>query len=380
MYSNISHFKQLNSLRFIAAFLVLIHHAEKVRTKYILPSFEEYSIANLGGFAVTFFFVLSGFLITYLLLKERQQTNRISIKKFYMRRIIRIWPLYFLLVALGLFIIPSAIHLIGYPYDMPYSTSEVWYYYVFFTPFMVNIFYGSSLLEPLWSIGVEEIFYLILAPLLIFIKKHILALLLSILAICLVFKTALWATDSTQTIVGKVASMLEFEAMAIGGLTAWWLFGLKREIGTLRIFNPLIQIIALVFLALRMFGFGYLSQNFVVFDYLFFTPILSQTLLILLFAYTIINLSLNSRCIIKRESKTVEWLGNLSYGVYMYHMITIFFVILVAGRWLSELSTLWSSLLFYSAVVPLTILVCYASKRFFEDKFLKLRGRYATYK
>lgn len=53
---------------------------------------------------VIFFFVLSGFLITYLLLEERRVSATVSIKKFYMRRILRIWPLYYLIVILGLFV------------------------------------------------------------------------------------------------------------------------------------------------------------------------------------------------------------------------------------------------------------------------------------
>ena len=60
-------------------------------------------IIELGGLGVIFFFVLSGFLITYLLLKEKEQTGTVNVKKFYARRVLRIWPLYFFIVLLGFF-------------------------------------------------------------------------------------------------------------------------------------------------------------------------------------------------------------------------------------------------------------------------------------
>ena len=82
MYSDIRHFKGLNALRFFAAYLVLIHHLEQIRLKNSLFNFKEYSFFNNGGLAVSFFFVLSGFLITYLLLKEFDERGLINIKYF----------------------------------------------------------------------------------------------------------------------------------------------------------------------------------------------------------------------------------------------------------------------------------------------------------
>jgi peptidoglycan/LPS O-acetylase OafA/YrhL len=78
----ISYFNGLNALRFFAAFFVVLHHAEQIRMKYALFHLKEFSLFNNGGIAVMFFFVLSGFLITYLLLKEQSATHKISIKNF----------------------------------------------------------------------------------------------------------------------------------------------------------------------------------------------------------------------------------------------------------------------------------------------------------
>lgn len=85
------YFPGLNSLRFIAASVVIVHHIEQIKS---LSGYQNYFdnifIHNIGGYAVTFFFALSGFLITYLLLVEQARTKTISIRSFYIRRTLRI--------------------------------------------------------------------------------------------------------------------------------------------------------------------------------------------------------------------------------------------------------------------------------------------------
>ena len=97
----------MNGLRFFAAFGVVIHHIEKVKADFDIPRFHNPVMEALGDHAVTFFFVLSGFLITYLLFIEREVSGDINIKSFYMRRILRIWPLYFMILILSFFILPN---------------------------------------------------------------------------------------------------------------------------------------------------------------------------------------------------------------------------------------------------------------------------------
>ena len=96
-------FKNLDSIRFIAALMVFIGHAISPSYQYlpIKNTFWEklLNTASNAGTGVSMFFVLSGFLITYLLISEYELNRKISIQKFYMRRVLRIWPLYFLIVA-----------------------------------------------------------------------------------------------------------------------------------------------------------------------------------------------------------------------------------------------------------------------------------------
>src|ERR1700750_2614950 len=150
-----SYLKGLNTLRFFAAFFVIISHGEISLWKLGYEKMNGWSVFNRGGDAVEFFFTLSGFLITYLLQKEITRTGTVSIRDFYLRRVFRIWPLYFLVVLIGF---------IGLGLILPRLTHQPFFefpllpgflLFVFFLPNLAAALYPTALLHPLWSIGVE---------------------------------------------------------------------------------------------------------------------------------------------------------------------------------------------------------------------------------
>lgn len=379
MYKQIKYFNGLNALRFFAAYLVVFHHAEQIRLKNGIFNLKNFSFFNNGGIAVTFFFVLSGFLISYLLLKEIKQTNKISIKKFYTRRILRIWPLYFLLVIIGTLIIPYFLKIINYSYVMPYTFKEVILYYIFFAPFMVNILFGHHLLEPLWSIGVEELFYIMWAPLFKFLKKHILAIILSIIIIKILllhFAPRLGVPDNVYEII----KTLQFESMAIGGLTAYIIFHRKKEIESCFLFSKPIQVVLFFYILLRLLCVRYLSAKSAFFDYLYNTSIVSELLLTFAFAWLIVNVSINRKSLLKLDNKVLNFLGNISYGIYMYHMLVVFGIVLILKNRLSTMTDTSSSILFYIILTTVVILLAFASKKLFEDYFLRLKAKFRPQK
>ncbi|HET9503954.1 MAG TPA: acyltransferase family protein [Hymenobacter sp.] len=97
-------FPNLDGLRFLAFFAVFLFHSLYTPDAGIAASSlyqVPYQLTRVGDLGVNFFFVLSGFLITYLLLSEKQLMGRVAIGAFYMRRILRIWPLYFVVVFIG---------------------------------------------------------------------------------------------------------------------------------------------------------------------------------------------------------------------------------------------------------------------------------------
>ncbi|MES1222292.1 MAG: acyltransferase, partial [Bacteroidota bacterium] len=150
-------FPNLDGLRFFCFLSVFLFHTWSLvyAGTNITSGIHLFENGNLG---VNFFFVLSGYLITYLLIAEKNANGVVNIPKFWMRRILRIWPLYFLCVFLGFVAIPYVLQLAGKP--QPPTASAI--SYITFTSnfdYIKHGYPGSTVLEVLWSIAVEEQFY-----------------------------------------------------------------------------------------------------------------------------------------------------------------------------------------------------------------------------
>lgn len=187
MENNKLYFPNLNGLRFIAAFIVIIGHQEQIKEMFGFDTYYFLKNSESGKLGVVLFFVLSGFLITYLLLTEEKITSTIAIKNFYKRRILRIWPLYFLLVFLSFFILPHISFFDWSPNQEVYSLRNLLFYLLV----LPNVVWGLGFYVPYisqaWSIGVEEQFYFIWPFLMKYFKNKIF-LLISVIAIYLMIK------------------------------------------------------------------------------------------------------------------------------------------------------------------------------------------------
>jgi peptidoglycan/LPS O-acetylase OafA/YrhL len=371
------YFPGLNALRFFAASLVVIHHAETIRFKFNLPNLKHFSFFQNGMLAVSFFFVLSGFLITFLLISEIERTKTVSIRNFYVRRVLRIWPLYYLLVIIGLFIIPAFLGIIGYDYKMPYDTSTAGFLFLFFLSFVVNTLFGSHLLEPLWSIGVEEFFYLIWAPLAKFSKHKI----LNALIFVFVLKTLIniFFTQNTEgsyfAFTKEIVTSLKFELMSIGGIGAWFVARKREAVETHWLFSLPAQIVLLAVILIRLFLHNSLINNGL-YEIFFNTPILTGIIEGLLFLWLILNVSVNPKTITKLQHRWLDFLGEISYGIYMYQMLVIFASVLILKKILIASTPTVSTLIFYVFISVAIISISWFSKRFFEDWFLKLKDKF----
>jgi peptidoglycan/LPS O-acetylase OafA/YrhL len=239
---------------------------------------------------------------------------------------------------------------------------------------MVNIFYGHHLIEPLWSIGVEELYYIVWAPLFKFLRNYILPIIILIIFVrsLLVYASFLGFFDP---VIQRLIKMLRFEAMAIGGLGAYLIYN-YRSILPHFLFSKLSQFLLIIFVLLRIFAFKLLVAQSVVFNFLFTTPVISQLVIMIIFAWLIINISLNPKSIIRLDNKTLNFLGNISYGIYMYHMLVIFGIVVFFKQYLLITNSFHSSIIFYLLLTTIVIIVSYLSKRFFEDYFLSFKKRF----
>jgi peptidoglycan/LPS O-acetylase OafA/YrhL len=367
------YFSGLNGLRFFAALLVIITHSESIRAKLGFFHISQWSISRNGGLAVQFFFVLSGFLISYLLFQEFRNTNTISIKRFYWRRILRIWPLYYLIAFVGLYFLPYLVlPLIGQPFHAAFDIWTGSFLFLCFLPNLANVWFETQHLHPLWSIGVEEQFYLIWAPLAKYLRRYfviiclaIIVLKISLLTYCTTFYAHSWVTSLIAT--------LQFECMAIGGLGAYWLFHGGKVEGN-RWFAMPYQLIVLGIIALQIIAHQELNQSTFwaakIWQYCF-TGIPYSIFSNLLFVYLILNIAQNPSRVIDTENKSLHFLGEISYGLYMYNPLVINLIVKVFAKKLSLLP----APLFLSAMYLLTMIVLiavsYLSFRFFEKPIMK---------
>jgi peptidoglycan/LPS O-acetylase OafA/YrhL len=388
------HFTGLNALRFFAAYCVVLHHGETIRHKFGLPNFEGYSFFQNGALAVSFFFVLSGFLITYLLLTEIERTGTVSLRKFYMRRVLRIFPLYYLLVFIGLIAIPLLLHFIHYPNTQPYDTATGGVLFLFFLSFVVNAAFGSHFLEPLWSIGVEEYFYLIWAPLFKKFKpatnspnpaslrdlRGVIIGMIVLKSLLILFFHFFPSENSVFNIIKDVLLSLKFELMAIGGLGALAVYKDRTAVEKAFYFTPVFQVLMLSLLFIRLFFHNYCVDNATLigttYRFLVFTPVIGVFTEGVLFLWLLLNVSINPRAFFKLQNTLLDRLGEMSYGIYMYQMLVIFAVVLVFKKMMLQMTPSVSSVFFYVVVTFSVILVSSLSKRFFEDRFLALKKRF----
>src|SRR5258706_606831 len=371
------YFPNLNGLRFIAAFVVIIHHVEQQKSDFHLPNiFGVPAIQLFGRLGVILFFVLSGFLITYLLLEEERTTSTIGVRNFYIRRILRIWPLYFLIVILGLLIIPN-IHF----FDVPdYDKARVWH--ILFTKILLYVFFLPNLVSPLlgivpyaahtWSIGTEEQFYLTWPVLLKFVKKYRLVLMFMILFGYLLIARALFSSR-TDFLPNKYALMgfwptFNIDCMAIGGFFAMLL---HAKSSALKFFqNQYLFYFALVFTSILIYKGAYfpsITVNNLNFPYLY------KEFYSLWFGIIILNFASNREIGISLEAKPLKYLGKISYGLYMYQPIAIALAFQV-----SLLFPQAFNVVLYTLSVAFTIAISAISYKYFESYFLKFKGEFTS--
>jgi peptidoglycan/LPS O-acetylase OafA/YrhL len=370
MPTKLKYLEGLNTLRFFAAFFVIISHANLSLYKLGICKNLEYAFLNRGADAVDFFFTLSGFLITYLLIIELNETKTISIKNFYLRRVYRIWPLYFLIVLLG-FLFFGAIYPVVYkkPY-FSFSIPEGLAMFVLFIPNYAAKNYAIGFLNPLWSIGVEEQFYLFWAPLTKLLKKWLLQMIISFVLVSTSFYILLY-NDIFRFPPNWQYFLLtqKFYAMSIGAVFAYLLYYQFDRYEKSLFPKKYIQFIVLLIIIWHYtVGFSFSSN-------LYFKILLS-----FLYGILILNVSVIKNKLVNLEKRWLTYLGVISYGLYMYHMLIDYVLRLSTEKIAAKgAPSLVLIPLYYILLIAGSIVIASFSHRYFEKYFLNLKYRLAKH-
>lgn len=392
------HFKGIDSLRFFAALAVFFTHVELVKkftgygTHWIVPDerITKFTalqsvlskevgwlspiIAYSSALGVVFFFVLSGFLITYLLLREKENFGEIQVKPFYLRRILRIWPLYYFIFIIGFFVLPH-FDFFAVPEQDKYFGPNFWGNFILYALFMPNLafsIYTKAVpnIGQSWSIGVEEQFYLAW-PWVVKKSQYLERTLIRIILALVFIKTILilgsrFYPTEILAVVKKFFGMSKIECMALGGLGAYYFYHKKEKILKLA-YLPISQLLSVILLPI----------------FIFLTPRILEDILYLVFAVLfliiILNVVGNERTFFKFHFKPFEYLGKISFGFYMYHVMCIAFTVHLLERTIGlhkDITTL-EHLLLYGISFALSIAVSSLSYHIFEVRFIRWKNRIA---
>lgn len=356
-------FDNLDSIRTIAFLSTFMAHGFYSESPEIL-NHEVFKgvikFNELFSFGVPIFFVLSGFLITYLMFREVEKNNRFSIKNFYIRRILRIWPVYYLVLVIGFIIFPivrSA--LIGPEYP---ETANPWYY----TFFLSNIdqIQASTLpfgigLGPTWSVSVEEQFYLIWPLIFVLLpKKNFLW------GILLIITSSIFLSSFFELSNKNLIYCISY--LGIGALAAYIAYhyeGFVRKITNISVFTLLPVFLLLL---LTIYTSLYIYSSFL------FIPIIA-----ILISYIILQQCYGTKGALKKIP-LLERMGKYTYGLYLYHVICNFVVYTLFVTILKFDESIWMAVVFRPIIsLILSAIVSIFSYRYMESYFLRLKEHFS---
>lgn len=368
------HFKNLDALRFLAAFAVFTFHFFS-DLKSFIPISENNLLykgitlfTSKGLLGVNFFFVLSGFLITYLILFELKHENKFNLKHFLIRRTLRIWPLYFIIICIGFFLFPLLFN--------EYSTSHQAINYVLFLANFDEIWYGANdsinFLTSPWSVAVEEQFYLIWGFLLLGLSKlkkfNLLTLISFLLGVSLVFRFLNF--EDTRVIYYHTLAVMP--DILVGSLLAFayikksnWLVKLKHW-STLKIGLTYCVSFSLILLKNKLFQGHFIIMERYVFS-LFFAFILADQMYL---KHSFFKLG---------SIRIFNHLGKISYGLYMYHLVVLFVLQPLMTLLINDFKINYTTviIIYFVGSILGTYLISLFSYHVIEKPFLTLKKRFS---
>jgi len=367
------YFPELDGLRFIAFMMVYLFHQGIPRPllKRLIGTTASHAFTQNGGYGVQLFFILSGYLITALLLREEARYGRIALRAFWARRILRIWPLYYLIILLGFGLLPA----LGGDLGTPVYRQLLQIHLVPFLGFLGN--WSMALVGPvpydwlsvLWSVCVEEQFYLIV-PLLIALVvprfRRPLVILMIVGSIGVRWVCAQRFAGQPEyvgqpTIVFN--TFAQFDTLLSGVLLALVLGWDRNRSGLTRWLRwlqwPLYIVIAWGMTQPHV-GLGTPWHR--TWDFVWVWICGTGIVLVAVWGRGWLQAALS-------YSRLV-WLGKISYGLYMYHEIAIW----IRARYFARIPWFANrNELFAIATLALTIALAAASYYGYERRFLLLK-------
>ncbi|WP_276373170.1 acyltransferase [Chryseolinea sp. H1M3-3] len=361
-------FPNLDGLRFFCFLVVFLFHSFYTEYDHIKSSstylFVRSFLFKNGNLGVNFFFVLSGFLITYLLLKEKEFYGKINVLNFWKRRILRIWPLFFACVFFGFVIFPVLKNLLGQESG---ESANVFSYLTFLNNFdlIKNGLPDASVLGVLWSVAIEEQFYFVWPLLLIVIPSQSYKYVFFVI----IFLTLVFRGIFDNSVYNEYHTLSCIGDMTVGGLGALLIHTttLDKKIATM----AKGYIVALYAAVVLIFLFRDTLQS----SY-YLIRVSERILIAVVFLMVILEQNYAKNSLFKMGNfKLLSELGTISYGLYCLHFIGIL-VTTNTFKILHFNNHLWQVLILETTfALVITVIIAKLSYRYFESPFLRLKHK-----
>jgi peptidoglycan/LPS O-acetylase OafA/YrhL len=354
-----SHYPVLDGLRGIAILLVVLYH-----------NFSFIPFFNYGWLGVDLFFVLSGFLITDILMNTMNTKN--YFKNFYARRVLRIFPLYYLSLLLFLVILPA---LPSFPLDVGYYQEHQWWFWTYLQNWLL-IFQPDNnavALNHFWSLAVEEQYYLIWPFIIVLVKSPRKLLVIGLVALITVIMARLYIWNNREDFPTYQWLFLftRIDGILIGSMLAL-IYQINKD--ALRTYTTYL----ILFLAGLNFLIYFIKQDpaFPVWAVAGYTTFAAVFALLVHEAVKGDNKLLNVVC----GNTVLRFLGKYSYGFYIFHWPIFMLAKPYTDDWTGKsLAPGSMSQMIISALLATIagLLVSIVSFHLFEKHFLKLKKYFA---
>jgi peptidoglycan/LPS O-acetylase OafA/YrhL len=369
-------FPNLDAIRTIAFLFVFSEHVlwgaiKKIQLEGEFLNHFVYNLFSNGALGVSIFFVLSGFLITYLILNEIELNGKLDVVSFYKRRFLRIWPLYLLLLVFIFFVYPLLVNYFNLFYFE--NPANKWMYFAFLSNFdMIRLFNESkeSFMQTgvTWSVAIEEQFYLIWPLIFLIINKRLTPVVfIFIILFSIVFRY--YHCENPTYIYFHTFGV--FGDLALGGFLAWMALYFPNQLSRLLPQNYYLKVL------IYLFGIFFVLSN----DYFISKPewrSVNRFLSTLFFVYVLADQNFTESVKFKFSNlKFLSYLGKWTYGMYLLHPIAFLLMQYVYALFNISEEPFLNRLFFAIFTMGFTILISFISFRYFESPFLKLKNKFA---
>ncbi len=352
MSKQLTYMPKLDGLRAIAAIMVLIAH--------YLEDLKSSVSFSYGGNGVQIFFTISGFLITYILISQKNKLISISKMKqiliFMLKRALRLFPIYYLFIT-SLFILSK------YSGLWLCKDGTGWYYFCYLQNYLFYILnFQSNLLNHTWSLAVEEQFYLLWPFLIFFIpKKHELKLLIIVFMIGIISKFYFYYY---YTGIGttKGITLMHFDTLGIGSILAYVIYYQKKSL--IIFLEKKSTVLFIILFSLTVVFTMFKLNEFLLSLFLAFMSVLlvfmasSQKSFFLDYLFNL---------------KPLIYLGKISYGIYLYHKPVPFLCNALLNKLNLEFSE--NKIILFSFYASISILIAVISWYVIERFFIKMKDK-----